>query len=114
VTDTWDPRQYDKCQRERDQPFVDLLALIRPFILPLRLRRSDCAADRLSSCPGWTRGRGRWTKGTRLTKYARRLPADLFEQFVEQYRERLVARLERERPFFYPFKRILCWGQRSA
>ena len=27
VTDTWDPRQYDKCQRERDQPFFDLLAL---------------------------------------------------------------------------------------
>jgi trans-aconitate 2-methyltransferase len=46
--------------------------------------------------------------------FARRLPADLFEPFVEQYRERLMARLESERPFFYPFKRILCWGQRSA
>jgi trans-aconitate 2-methyltransferase len=55
-----------------------------------------------------------WTKGTLLTEYARRLPGDLFERFVEQYRERLIARLDRERPFFYPFKRILCWGQRSA
>ena len=28
--DTWDPRQYDKFQREREQPFYDLLALVRP------------------------------------------------------------------------------------
>src|SRR5712691_6501011 len=27
--DTWDPRQYDKFQREREQPFYDLLALVR-------------------------------------------------------------------------------------
>src|SRR5260221_12282336 len=26
--DTWDPRQYDKFQREREQPFYDLLALV--------------------------------------------------------------------------------------
>ena len=30
ATDTWDPRQYDKFQREREQPFYDLLAMIRP------------------------------------------------------------------------------------
>ena len=30
MTDTWDPAQYDKFQREREQPFFDLLALIRP------------------------------------------------------------------------------------
>ncbi len=29
-TDTWDPRQYDKFQREREQPFFDLLALVQP------------------------------------------------------------------------------------
>ena len=28
--DTWDPRQYDKFQREREQPFYDLLAMVRP------------------------------------------------------------------------------------
>src|SRR4051812_36708771 len=28
--DTWDPRQYDKFQREREQPFFDLLALVKP------------------------------------------------------------------------------------
>src|SRR5260221_12275296 len=30
VRDTWDPRQYDKFEREREQPFFDLLALVRP------------------------------------------------------------------------------------
>jgi trans-aconitate 2-methyltransferase len=55
-----------------------------------------------------------WTKGTLLTEYARHLPGDLFDEFVEQYRARLMARLDSERPFFFPFKRILCWGQRSA
>ena len=28
--DTWDPRQYDKFQREREQPFYDLLGLVQP------------------------------------------------------------------------------------
>src|SRR5260221_910732 len=30
VRDTWDPRQYDKFEREREQPFFDLLSLVRP------------------------------------------------------------------------------------
>jgi trans-aconitate 2-methyltransferase len=28
MTDTWDPAQYDKFEREREQPFFDLLALV--------------------------------------------------------------------------------------
>ncbi len=55
-----------------------------------------------------------WMKGTLLTEYARHLPADLFDQFVQEYGARLVARLEATRPFFFPFKRILCWGQRTG
>jgi len=54
-----------------------------------------------------------WMKGTLLTEYARHLPADLFERFVEAYRLRLIPRLEDARPFFFPYKRILCWGQRA-
>ena len=54
-----------------------------------------------------------WMKGTLLTEYARRLPADLFERFVEEYRTRLLANLNDSRPFFFPFKRILVWGQRA-
>jgi trans-aconitate 2-methyltransferase len=55
-----------------------------------------------------------WMKGTLLTEYGRRLPADLFERFVEEYRGRLLPQLDAAQPYFFPFKRILCWGQRSA
>ena len=53
-----------------------------------------------------------WMKGTLLTEYERHLPAELFARFVDDYRVRLLARLERTRPFFFPFNRILCWGTR--
>jgi trans-aconitate 2-methyltransferase len=53
-----------------------------------------------------------WMKGTLLTEYERHLPADIFGAFVEAYRVRLLARLGPERPFFFPFKRILCWARR--
>jgi len=55
-----------------------------------------------------------WVKGTLLTEYARHLPTELFEAFIDEYRSRLVPRLAAGQPFFYPFKRILCWGQRSG
>ena len=55
-----------------------------------------------------------WVKGTLLTEYARHLPAELFDRFIDEYRRRLVPRLDAGQPFFYPFKRILCWGQRSG
>jgi trans-aconitate 2-methyltransferase len=57
-----------------------------------------------------------WMKGTLLTEFERHLPAgsDLFRQFVEEYRRRLLGRLDASQPFFFPFKRILCWGQRPA
>jgi len=54
-----------------------------------------------------------WMKGTLLTEYARRLPAELFERFVAEYRARLLASLNDARPFFFPFNRILVWGQRA-
>ncbi len=41
------------------------------------------------------------------------MPAELFGDFVRDYQARLLPALDRERPFFFPFKRILCWG-RSA
>jgi trans-aconitate 2-methyltransferase len=53
-----------------------------------------------------------WMKGTLLTEYARHLPAELFDRFLDDYRTHLFARLEAAEPFFFPFKRILCWGQR--
>jgi len=55
-----------------------------------------------------------WVKGTLLTEYARHLPPGLFDRFLDDYRVRLFERLEAEEPFFFPFKRILCWGQRAG
>jgi trans-aconitate 2-methyltransferase len=53
-----------------------------------------------------------WMKGTLLTEYERRLPPELFVRFVDQYRARLLEKLDRARPFLFPYKRILCWGRR--
>jgi trans-aconitate 2-methyltransferase len=53
-----------------------------------------------------------WTRGTLLTDYEVRMPAAVFERFVQRYRERLVAVLGDSRPYFYAFKRILFWARR--
>jgi len=52
-----------------------------------------------------------WVRGTLLTDYEARLPEALYAQFVARYRERLHAALGDQRPYFYPFKRILLWGR---
>lgn len=55
-----------------------------------------------------------WVKGTALTRVRaplEALDAALYERFVVRYRERLLQRLGRRAPFFYPFKRILFWAQ---
>lgn len=54
-----------------------------------------------------------WVKGTLLTEYRRRLTPDLYDRFVDRYQERLGERLDYASPYFYPFKRILLWGQRQ-
>ena len=51
-----------------------------------------------------------WVKGTLLTDYESRMPAELFEEFLAVYRRRLLPRLEDARPYRYPFKRLLLWG----
>ncbi len=53
-----------------------------------------------------------WVKGTLLTDYERRMPAPLFQQFMKRYKKLLFKVLRDERPYFYPFKRILFWGMR--
>jgi trans-aconitate methyltransferase len=52
-----------------------------------------------------------WTKGTLLTEYEKRLSPGLFSEFAAAYREQLIAVLPPDRPFFLPFRRILCWGR---
>ena len=55
-----------------------------------------------------------WVRGTLLTDYESRLPVALYQEFLARYRERLHAALGDQRPYFYPFKRILMWGRRPA
>jgi trans-aconitate 2-methyltransferase len=54
-----------------------------------------------------------WVMGTLLTPYRQRLTPELFDEFVERYRERLVEELGEQEPYFYGFKRILCWARFS-
>jgi trans-aconitate 2-methyltransferase len=53
-----------------------------------------------------------WVRGTLLTDYEKRMPAALWPEFLDRYRERLLPKLADARPFFYPFKRILFWASR--
>ena len=53
-----------------------------------------------------------WLKGSYLTPFREGLAPDLYEEFLGRYRSRLVAVLGDQQPYFYPFKRILCWGRR--
>lgn len=55
-----------------------------------------------------------WYRGTLLTAYERSLNAQTYEQFVGRYREKLMKQLEDERPFFFPYKRILIWGRKRT
>lgn len=55
-----------------------------------------------------------WVRGTWLTAYEKRLPAEMWPAFLARYRELLFAELPDSRPFFYPFKRILFWGRREG
>lgn len=55
-----------------------------------------------------------WVKGTLLTAYQRRLPADLWPAFLDRYRQQLLPQLSEQRPYFYPFKRLLIWARRAA
>ena len=51
-----------------------------------------------------------WNRGALLTDYQKRLsPAD-WERFLDRYRRTLIPQLEDERPYFYPYPRILIWG----
>jgi trans-aconitate 2-methyltransferase len=52
-----------------------------------------------------------WTKGTTLLRFQKLLPADLFELFLERYRQRLDELLGDQSPYFYTFKRILFWAR---
>jgi trans-aconitate 2-methyltransferase len=53
-----------------------------------------------------------WVKGTRLTDYQKRLSEEMYEKYLERYREALMPRLEDTRPFLYTYNRILFWARK--
>jgi trans-aconitate 2-methyltransferase len=53
-----------------------------------------------------------WVRGSVLTDYQKRMPEELWPRFLARYQERLLPQLIEDRPFFYPFKRILFWAAR--
>jgi trans-aconitate 2-methyltransferase len=53
-----------------------------------------------------------WVRGTLLTFYKARLRTDLYDRFVAEYERRVLDALCADRPFFYPFKRLLMWARR--
>ncbi len=53
-----------------------------------------------------------WVKGTLLTFFSARLSERDYSEFLAEFRERLFRELPDERPFLYPFKRILFWADR--
>jgi trans-aconitate 2-methyltransferase len=52
-----------------------------------------------------------WVMGTLLTPYRTRLSPELFSAFIERYQERLLEELGDREPYFYGFRRILCWAR---
>ena len=90
------PRRYAQILYTLGFDAQDVRLMIYPHILP----GADAVVE--------------WMKGTLLTEYARHLPPDLFTAFVDRYRSMLLERLGTARPFFFPFKRILCWGRKSG
>lgn len=53
-----------------------------------------------------------WVKGTTLTAFQSSLSPQTYEQFLATYKKRLLATLSGQKPFLYPFKRILIWARR--
>jgi trans-aconitate 2-methyltransferase len=53
-----------------------------------------------------------WVRGSTLTRFAERWPADVHERFVAAYRERFLDAVGERSPYLYTFERILLWAAR--
>lgn len=54
-----------------------------------------------------------WVKGTLLTHYEGKVGPEAWPRFLARYRERLFEVLPDERPFFFPFPRLLMWARKA-
>lgn len=55
-----------------------------------------------------------WVSGTSLTRFFKRLPAELHQPFIDAYTAELLATIGEHAPYFYAFKRILMTGRLGA
>lgn len=53
-----------------------------------------------------------WVKGTMLSAYLTRMAAPESTRFLDEYRRRLLADVGEQAPYFYPFRRLLFWGEK--
>lgn len=51
-----------------------------------------------------------WVRGALLTHYQSLLSPDRFEEFLAEYRKRLLGAIGESRPYFYTYKRVLMWA----
>jgi trans-aconitate 2-methyltransferase len=68
--------------------------------LQVYLHRLDSSADVVE-----------WVKGTSLTRFKATLGEDDYARFLQEYRNRLLAKIGDHAPYLYAFKRILMWGR---
>jgi trans-aconitate 2-methyltransferase len=55
-----------------------------------------------------------WVKGTSLGAYLTRLEEPARGAFLQEYRSRLLAEVGDRSPYFYPFRRLLFWGEKRG
>ncbi len=55
-----------------------------------------------------------WVKSTSLAAYLTRLEEPFRAGFLDAYREQLIATVGNHAPYFYPFRRLLFWGQKQG
>lgn len=54
-----------------------------------------------------------WVRGTLLLEYLKRLPEDLHQSYLEQYRINLLQQIGLHEPYLYQFKRVFLWARKS-
>jgi trans-aconitate 2-methyltransferase len=52
-----------------------------------------------------------WLRGAALTRFAKLLPTELFEEYLDTVRARLLTKAGDQRPYPFTFKRIFLWGR---
>lgn len=52
-----------------------------------------------------------WVRGTTLTRFQKVLEPDVFAEYLVAYERALIDEIGEQRPYFFPFRRVLMWGR---